>query len=75
MAQGVTLKCTKIQEVVRYFTLLYNVLFDICLVEASYFENHGRMKSQRFLPTFCKEVPTHAIFGTIGDVKCGLISL
>jgi len=50
-AQGVTLKCTKVQEA------------------ATYAENHGRMKSQRFLPTFCKEVPTHVIFGAIGDVN------
>ncbi|KAI9513482.1 Alpha/beta hydrolase fold-1 [Russula earlei] len=48
--QGVTLKCTKVQE------------------SASYVENHGRMKSQRFLPTLCKEVPTHVIFGAIGDI-------
>ncbi|KAH9988119.1 Alpha/beta hydrolase family-domain-containing protein [Russula compacta] len=36
---------------------------------ATYGENHGRMKSQRFLPTFCKEVPTHVIFGAIADIN------
>ncbi|KAH9968080.1 Alpha/beta hydrolase fold-1 [Russula dissimulans] len=49
--QGVTLKCTKVQEA------------------ATYAENHGRIKSQRFLSTFCKEVPTHVVFGAIGDVN------
>ncbi|KAI0301277.1 Alpha/beta hydrolase fold-1 [Russula brevipes] len=36
--------------------------------EATYSENHGRYKSQRFLSTFCKDVPTHVVFGEIGDV-------
>ncbi|KAI0252840.1 Alpha/beta hydrolase fold-1 [Lactifluus subvellereus] len=36
--------------------------------EATYSENHGRVKSQRFLPTFCRDVPTHVVFGEIADI-------
>ncbi|KAI0299402.1 Alpha/beta hydrolase fold-1 [Multifurca ochricompacta] len=36
---------------------------------ATYGENHGRLKSQRFLPTFCKDVPTHVVFGAIADIN------
>ncbi|KAI9464011.1 Alpha/beta hydrolase fold-1 [Lactarius psammicola] len=49
--QGVTLNCTKAQEI------------------ATYGENIGRVKAQRFLATFCKEVPTHVVFGEIADIN------
>ena len=52
-----------------------DVLSDVHCLKATYVENHGRMKSQRFLPTFCKEVPTHVVFGTIADVKCVFVNL
>ncbi|KAI9438247.1 Alpha/beta hydrolase fold-1 [Lactarius indigo] len=39
---------------------------------ATYSENVGRLKAQRFLATFCKDVPTHVVFGEIADIKfCG----
>lgn len=30
--------------------------------------------AQQFLPTFCKNVPTHVVFGEIADLKCALSS-
>ncbi|KAH9996333.1 Alpha/beta hydrolase fold-1 [Russula vinacea] len=34
---------------------------------ATYIESQGRCSSQRFLSTFCKDVPTHVVFGAIAD--------
>ena len=28
--------------------------------------------AQQFLSTFCKDVPTHVVFGEIADLKCAL---
>ncbi|KAH8990763.1 Alpha/beta hydrolase fold-1 [Lactarius akahatsu] len=36
---------------------------------ATYGENIGRLKAQWFLATFCKDVPTHVVFGEIADLK------
>lgn len=36
---------------------------------ATYGENVGRLKAQRFLATFCKDVPTHVVFGEVADVN------
>ncbi|KAF8257766.1 Alpha/beta hydrolase fold-1 [Lactarius quietus] len=36
---------------------------------ATYCENVGRVKAQRFLATFCKDVPTHVVFGEIADIN------
>ncbi|KAI0320403.1 Alpha/beta hydrolase fold-1 [Amylostereum chailletii] len=35
---------------------------------AAYSDVHGRMTAQRYLPTFCTDVPTHAIFGAVPDI-------
>ncbi|KAF8497527.1 Alpha/beta hydrolase fold-1 [Russula emetica] len=35
---------------------------------ATYSENPGNVHSQRFLSNFCKDVPTHVIFGAIPDM-------
>jgi len=34
---------------------------------ATYIETHGCLSSQRFLSTFCKDVPSHVVFGAIAD--------
>lgn len=36
---------------------------------ATYCENIGRVRAQRFLATFCKDVPTHIVFGAIADMN------
>jgi len=36
---------------------------------ATYNEKNGLIVSQRFLPTFCKDVPTHVVFGEIADLN------
>ncbi|KAI0264101.1 hypothetical protein BC834DRAFT_826600 [Gloeopeniophorella convolvens] len=36
---------------------------------ATYSENHGRIKAQRNVAAFCKDIPTHVVFGAIADVK------
>jgi len=51
---------------------LLAVLFDALPHQATYNETPGLVKSQRFLPTFCKDVPTHVVFGEIADLKCAL---
>ncbi len=70
--QGVTLSCTKAQEVVRDSVVHQYVPFNTLNIQATYGENVGRFKALKFLATFCKEVPTHVIFGEIADIKCVL---
>jgi hypothetical protein len=74
-ARGVTLKCTKVQETVRYCRPLLPTFFDSHPLQATYTENPGHVHSRRFLSTFCKDVPTHVVFGAIPDMMCAFIYL
>jgi hypothetical protein len=74
-ARGVTLKCTKVQETVRYCRSLVPTFLDSRPVQATYTENPGHVHSRRFLSTFCKDVPTHVVFGAIPDMLCAVVYL
>ena len=74
-ARGVTLKCTKVQETVRYCRPLLPAFLDSHPVQATYTESPGHVHSRRFLSTFCKDVPTHVIFGAIPDMLCAFVYL
>jgi hypothetical protein len=74
-ARGVTLKCTKVQESVRHCRPLLPTFLDSNPLQATYSENPGRVHSQQFLSTFCKDVPTHVVFGAIPDMLCAFVYL
>jgi hypothetical protein len=72
-ARGVTLKCTKVQETVRYRRPLLPTFLDSHPLQATYGENPGHARSQRSLLMFCKDVPTHVVFGAIPDMLCAFV--
>ena len=74
-AKGVTLKCTKVQETVGYCSPLLPTFPDSHPLQATYSENTGHVHSRRFLSTFCKDVPTHVVFGAIPDMLCVFVYL
>jgi len=73
--RGVTLRCTKVQETVRYYRRLLPTFLDSHPLQATYTENTGHVHSRRFLSTFCKDVPTHVVFGAIPDMLCAFVYL
>jgi hypothetical protein len=42
-------------------------------LQATYGENPGHARSQRSLLMFCKDVPTHVVFGAIPDMLCAFV--
>jgi hypothetical protein len=72
-AQGVTLKCTKVQENVRYCRPLLPTFLDSHPLQATYTENPGHVHSRRFLSTYCMDVTTHVVFGAIPDMLCAFV--
>ena len=71
--RGVTLNCTKVLESVRYCRPLLPAFFDSHPLQAAYSANPGHVHSQRLLSTFCKDIPTHVVFGAIPDMLCAFV--
>jgi hypothetical protein len=54
---------------------LLPIFLDSHPLQATYSENTGHVQSRRFLSTFCKDVPTHVVFGAVPDMMCAFVYL